>query len=358
MQAARLSRTLKFVVRFAVLALAASSTLATRPAVAQSETDGAAPPSVFHTPDGTLDLTIRTDLRALIRDRGDDRREHKGILRFSPSPGRIDSGAVELRTRGIFRRRPAVCTFPPLRLTMGRRAARDTPFAEDRRIKLVTHCRATDQYEQYVLQEYLIYRAYALLTDFSLRTRLARITYEDVTGREKPVTRFAILIEDERRLAERHRMRVVADTGAPLAQIDPHHLALLAVFQYFIGNTDWSVRALHNILLLGDSARHLFPVAYDFDWSGVIGTRYARPDTSLPIETVQQRLFGGYCAMPEDFEPIFALFRQNRTAIEALYDLAPLEREHRERARRYYATFFRMIDDPRRVRSEMLSRCP
>ena len=358
MPEAPLSRTLKSVVRFAGPALVLGSILAGRPAASQSEPDGAAPRTVFESGDATLDLTIRTDLRALIRDRGEDRSEHKGVVRFSPGSGGVDSAAVELRTRGIFRRRPSVCTFPPLRLTTGRRAARDTPFAEDRRIKLVTHCRSSDQYEQYVLQEYLIYRAYSLLTDLSLRARLARITYEDVTGREKPVTRYAILIEDERRLAERHRLRVAADTGAPIARVDPHQLALVAVFQYFIGNTDWSIRALHNVLLLADSARHLFPVVYDFDWSGVIGTRYAQPDTSLPIETVQQRLFAGYCGAPEDFEPIFAKFRQNRAAIEALYHLAPLEREHRERALRYYGVFFRMIDDPRRVKNEMLGRCP
>ena len=352
-----MSRTLKSVVRCAASALAIGSLLAGRPAGSQSG-PVAVPPSVFETADGTLDWTIRTDLRALIRDRGDDRREHRGTLRYPRADGGIDSVAVELRTRGIFRRRPSVCGFPPLRLTLGRRAARDTPFADDRRIKLVTHCRSTDQYEQYVLQEYLIYRAYALVTDLSLRTRLARITYEDVAGREKPVTRHAILIEDERRLADRHRMRVVTDTGAPVAWLDPQQLALMAVFQYFIGNTDWSVRALHNIILLADSAKRLFPVAYDFDWSGVIGTRYAQPDTSLPIRTVQERLFGGYCGMPEDFEPVFARFRENRAAIDALYDLAPLEREHRERARRYYAEFYRMIDDPRRVRSQMLGRCP
>jgi hypothetical protein len=132
----------------------------------------------------------------------------------------------------------------------------------------------------------------------------------------------------------------------------------VAVFQYFIGNTDWSVRALHNIILLGDSLKQrILPVPYDFDWAGVIGTRYARPDTSLPIQRVEQRLYAGFCGGLEDFEHVFARFRQHRAAIEALYDLAPLEAGHRERARRYYADFFRMIDDPRRVRGEMLKSC-
>lgn len=338
----------------AILSLAGAATLV-EPSAAQTST-ATAPPSVFAS-DAPLDLTIRTDLRTLLRDRGEDRREHDGVARFVQADGSVDSMPVQLRTRGIFRRRPSVCSFPPLRLTIRPRAARGTPFEGERRIKLVTHCRQSDLYEQYVLQEYLIYRAYALLTDLSLRTRLARITYEDAAGKDKPVTRYAILLEDERRLEERHRMRLVADTGTAIARLDPVHTTFVAVFQYFIGNSDWSVRALHNIVLLADSLDRIFMVPYDFDWSGVIGTRYAHPDTSLPIKTVQERLYAGYCGPPEDFEQIFARFRQARAAIEALYDLAPLERGHRERARRYYDDFFRLIDDPRRIRREMLGRC-
>lgn len=313
-------------------------------------------PSVFAS-EAPLTLTFRTDMRTLLRDRGDERQEHDAIMRYVGADGRTDSLPAELRTRGIFRRRPSICPFPPLRLDVRRRNARGTMFHGERRFKLVTHCRSSDLYEQYVLQEYLIYRIYALLTDLSLRTRLAHITYEDITGREDPVTRYGFLIEHEDHLADRHGMRVVEDTGAPMARLDPQHTVFMAVFQYFIGNTDWSVRALHNIILFADSAGRLYPVPYDFDWSGVIATRYARPDTSLHIRSVEQRLYAGYCGSPEEFEQIFGKFRQNRAAIEALYNLEPLDRQHRERALRYYAAFFRMIDDPRRVKGEMLNRC-
>lgn len=304
-----------------------------------------------------LAVTVRTDMRALLRDRGEERQDHDAVMRVVGPTGAVDSLAVELRTRGNFRRRQSICPFPPLRLSIRPRDSRETMFAGERRIKLVTHCRTSDLYEQYVLQEYLIYRAFALLTDLSLRTRLARVTYEDAAGREDPVTRYAVLIEHEDRLAERHRMRVIEDTGTSPAQLDPMHTVFVAVFQYFIGNTDWSIRALHNIITLGDSAGRVFPVPYDFDWSGVVATRYARPDTSLPIRSVEERLYGGYCGVPEDFEQIFARFRQHRPAIEALYSLEPLERRHRERTLKYYNEFFRIIDDPRRVRSDMLGRC-
>lgn len=344
--------------KFGVRRFVAAALIATVAAGRASGQEASAPPpsSVFGS-DAPLTMTIRTDLRALLRDRGEDRKDHAGVVRVARADGGVDSAAIELRTRGIFRRRPSVCGFPPLRMGIGRRAALNTPFAGERRIKLVTHCRNTDQYEQYVLHEYLIYRAYALLTDLSLRTRLARTTYEDATGREKPLTKYGILIEDERRLAKRHRLRVVDDTGAPMARLDPSRTVFMAVFQYFIGNTDWSIRALHNIVLLADSGGRLLPVPYDFDWAGVIAARYAQPDTALPIRSVKERLYAGYCGHPEDFEPIFARFRAQRAAIESLYDLEPLERDEREQARRYYAEFFRLIDAPQRVRREMLRVC-
>ena len=334
----------------------ASILLAARTAAAQ-DTSRVAPSALFAS-DAPLEMTIRTDIRTLLRDRGEERSDHDGIAKVARPGGAFDSVSIELRTRGIFRRRPTVCAFPPLRLSIGRRAGRNTIFEGERRIKLVTHCRNTDQYEQYVLQEYLIYKVYALLTDLSLRTRLARVTYEDAAGREKPVTRYAILIEDEDRLAARQRMRVVEDTGTHISRLDPAQTVFMAVFQYFVGNTDWSIRALHNIITLADSTGRILPVPYDFDWAGVIATRYAAPDTSLPIKSVKERLYSGYCGSIEDFEPIFARFRQHRAAIEALYDLEPLDRDDRERARRYYADFYRLIDDPSRVRREMLKACP
>ncbi|MDQ4080205.1 MAG: hypothetical protein M3125_05545, partial [Gemmatimonadota bacterium] len=164
--------------------LVGAALFVTAPARAQNGT------SVFST-EAPLALTVRTDMRALLRDRGEEREEHNAVLRYAGPTGGMDSIAGQLRTRGNFRRRQSICPFPPLRLDIRPRHARETMFAGERRFKLVTHCRSNDRYEQYVLQEYLIYRIYALLTDLSLRTRLARITYEDVSGREDPVTRYS-----------------------------------------------------------------------------------------------------------------------------------------------------------------------
>lgn len=322
-------------------------------------------PAVFAS-ETPLTLTLRTDIRALLRDRGEEREEHTALMRYGGADSRTDSLPAELRTRGIFRRRPSICPFPPLRLDIRPRDARGTMFAGERRFKLVTHCRSNDLYEQYVLQEYLIYRIYALLTDLSLRTRLARITYEDATGREDPVTRYSFLIEHEDRLADRHGMRVVEDTGAPIARLDPRHTVFMAVFQYFIGNTDWSALAAsdgeseccHNVIPLARNDGLLVPIVYDFDSSGIVDTSYALPDERLGISSVRQRLYRGTCLEPAALQASLAPFVARRQEIRALYESYPkLTKRSRESALAYVDQFYEVLADPRRLERAFRSDC-
>src|SRR2546425_9716741 len=91
---------------------------------------------------------------------------------------------------------------------------------------------------------------YNLLTPRSFRVRLARVTYADSAGKETAVTRYGFLIEDDRELAERNRAKVVATKGMLQDEIDSTHMAMVAVFQYMIANTDRARWGLHNIKLL------------------------------------------------------------------------------------------------------------
>ena len=60
-----------------------------------------------------------------------------------------------------------------------------TIFEGQDKFRVVTHCRDRDEYEENVLEEYLAYRIYALLTEISFRVRLARITYGDCTSSDQ-----------------------------------------------------------------------------------------------------------------------------------------------------------------------------
>jgi hypothetical protein len=131
------------------------------------------------------------------------------------------------------------------------------------------------------------------------------------------------------------------------------------MYEYFLGNTDWSVYALHNIVLV-EMPGTVFPmpVPYDFDWSGVINAPYAVPDAKLPIRSVRQRLYRGYCRTLEEIQPILARFTENKDQIYALYrDLPALEEKRRTEMLAYYDEFYKTISDPRAVEREFIRTC-
>ncbi len=306
-----------------------------------------------------IDLTLTADLDAVAKDRGTERRLHPGVLSYRSPAGDTVSVNVQLRTRGHFRLR--ICEFPPLKVKFDRTNTAHTLFAHQGSLKLVVQCRRSRDYANYLLEEYLIYRVYNLLTPQSFEARLARVTYVDATGKKPPATRYAFFLEDDDRMARRNHMRVLDQKGITQGETEFDQTGLLAVFQYMIGNTDWSVAGLHNIVLIRDSAGGgglVYPVPYDFDWSGVISTPYAIPDSRLGIRTVRDRIYRGTCRTPDDFAPLIARFNAAKDSIYALYHGLPdLEAKGVEQALGYYDELYRTINEPRRVKHEFIQGC-
>ncbi len=187
----------------------------------------------------------------------------------------------------------------------------------------MTHCQNNSEaYEQYVLLEYLVYRTYNLLTDLSFRVRLARITYDDTESNRAPVTRYGFLIEDKDLLAARNSVEFLEILDVPINLVDADNLALIGVFQYFIGNTDWSAfrpepdkdECCHNTKPIGMPGGPVYSVPYDFDLSGLLNTRYANPGGS-GYESVSEILWFCNTPSPQLFkiaflEPVTGVFAQ------------------------------------------------
>jgi hypothetical protein len=312
------------------------------PFAAAAAAHGQAP---FFRTDSVIAVTIRTDVRALRRDRDTANAVwREGTLRVTAGD-RAATVPVRLRTRGVFRLR--TCDFPPIRLRFSDDSVRGTPLQGLRRPKLVTHCMDRGD-EEPLLQEYALYQVYRMLTPASFAVRLARVTWEDTAGATRPLTRYAIVSEDPERLAERLGGTLLDTKGIRFTSLTPDHAALLGVFQYFAANTDWSMPGLHNIELVrtGDT---LFALPYDFDWSGVISAPYARPDPRLPTRTVRERIYRGLCQDAEALEPALARFETLRDSIAALYRSIPgLDPRAAERTLRYHEEFYRAIADRER----------
>ena len=306
-----------------------------------------------------LDLTLKADFGAINKNRGNEKPDHPGVLSYVTAAGDTVALDVQLHTRGHFRL--ARCQYPPLKVVFNREQTPHTTFAHQGSLKLTVQCRGGQGYANYLLEEYLIYRAYNLLTDRSFRVRLARVSYVDVNGKHAPEMRRAFFVEDDDRMARRNATHVIDQKGLSQGDVDFDQMGVAVVFQYMIGNTDWAVSALHNIVLTEDSTGVVYPVPYDFDWSGVISTPYAQPDPRLNLLNVRQRAFRGMCRSPQDLATLFARFNARKDTIYALYrGLAAegLEAKRISQALDYYDEFFKTINDPGRTRREFILACP
>lgn len=352
------------------IAVALASLLVLPPLAAQDPTPAApAAPSVLFSAPETLTLRLTGPFRDLFRMRDRDSREWlDATLTHVSDAGDSTAFPVRISTRGRFRLQRQVCQFPPIRVDFGAEAVAGTLFQGQNRLKLVTHCQdRRDEYEQIGLQEHLIYRLYNLFTERSFRTRLARITYTDTgTGRDL-VTKYAFFIEADEEMAARNGWELLESVAVvPPSQHDEETLIRLAVFQYLIGNTDWSAfqappgetQCCHNVRIIGSFAPPVFAVPYDFDWSGLINAPYARPNPILPIRSVRERLYRGICTSPERLDATLEEFRQRREAIYELIDgHEGLADRRRADTRKFVDDFYAIIGDPRQVERRIVRDC-
>jgi hypothetical protein len=310
--------------------------------------------------DAPLRLRFAGDLRTLVNDRDStESTYHPFTLTYQVSDSAPVAVAVELRTRGHWRRQERHCDFPPLRLNVPKGKVQGTLFAGQDKLKLVTPCQPKVRgYEEYILREYAVYQVYNLLTPLSLRVRLAVTTYVDTTGRSDSLTTHTFLVEESAQMAARNGGVLLEVKGAEFDQMDSLQLGLVGVFLYMIGGTDWSLRGLHNIELVQDQLGVFRPVTYDFDFTGIVNTVYARPDPRLRLRSVRDRLYRGGCLTEEHWNTVFATFRDQKAAIYAVYPALPgLSSGYVKDTHRYFDDFYRVIDDPGKVSSELVRRC-
>jgi hypothetical protein len=137
------------------------------------------------------------------------------------------------------------------------------------------------------------------------------------------------------------------------------------MFNYMIGNTDWSPVYFHNVELIRTQEAQYLTVPYDFDFSGAVNARYATVDPSLQdrIRRVTQRLFRGFCRDELTYPRAVQAFSDNREQFRQLYfDLASRGYEQftekdAEDAWKYFDDFYKMVDDEKRFEREILREC-
>ena len=312
-----------------------------------------------------LEATLSAPFTSIMRDRPIDN-EVRGLFQYSDTDGSTEELDVGIRTRGNFRRREDVCSFAPLRLNLKKSQIKDTLFHKQDKLKLVTHCQSNSpRYDQTIIAEYLAYRILSLLSDTSFRVRLLRINYVDTDNPNKELVRIAVLIEHRDRLAKRIGIPVLNVRTISEAALEPAYTNLVSVFQYLIGNTDFSMLnsepgddCCHNQNLFGEDGQLYYSVPYDFDMSGIVNARHAGPNPRFKLRSVRQRLYRGRCLNNGYLPATLDHFRDERNEIYALLrEQSGLTPSTRKSVLSYIDKFYKTIDNPKNLKSQFIKEC-
>jgi hypothetical protein len=310
-----------------------------------------------------IDVRIQAPLKTLARTRPDE--EYlDGSFTYAGTDGMERTFDLKLRTRGRFRRQRTTCPFPPVRLNFPKNAVEGSLLDGQDKLKLVTHCHTRrEHYEQLLLREYLAYRILQTLTDKSFSARLLRITWIDTEG-DDPIERYGFVIEDDDDIGPRTGMQKMETTGLSYADLDPAHTNLVSVFQFMIGNTDYSLvrgpagnDCCHNSVPF-KGVGPVFPIPYDFDFSGLVDAPYADPNPQFRIRSVTTRVYRGRCFNNGLLADTLARFEENKSAIYGIVEeLTGLDAGNREEVTDYLDSFYEIIGDPGMLDEEIVREC-
>lgn len=309
--------------------------------------------------DEPLNITLIADVVSLIGDKSDEPEYSAAMLMHHIGDYEFDAFDIKVKTRGNTRRVTDLCDFPPLKFNFKKNGVENTIFQNQDKLKFVSQCKQQEYFDNYVLEEYLLYKTYNIISEDSYKVRLVNITIRDHELRIPSIEMTGFLIEDDKPLAKRIGAKFYDKIVFSQDSCDNSTTDRLAMFQYMIGNTDWYINTGHNTdIFKFESDGTLIPVPYDFDFSGVINTVYASPSKEIPIKQVRQRYYKGSCRELNGYDSTIKLFIEKQDEIYSLYNsFDHLPNHVIKKSLKYYDKFYKIINDPNLVADSFQTSC-
>ncbi len=163
----------------------------------------------FFTDEDIIEMTLTTDIRGLQRQKGDDVFQEGTVKMKFPDKTEVTE-KVAVGARGKFRREN--CRIPPIMMNF---RSPGSALNNLGKLKLVISCGPKSGDEELLFKEFLIYKIYNLLENKSFRVRLLNINYEDASGKNKPFTQHAFLLEDDGEMARRNGCKEKRSSALP-----------------------------------------------------------------------------------------------------------------------------------------------
>lgn len=251
-------------------------------------------PTIFEKLTATegIELTLEADLTTFVAQK---RTNAYMSGKLSTKDGK--TYAVEIRPRGRYRRK--VSQNPPMKIRFSEKELAAEGLDTLNEIKIALPAFDSPQGSELIVKEYLAYRMFEKVSDAHFRAGLVKLTLRD-NNEKTPGKKVmhAIFIEDEEEVAARLGGVPEEGYGIPMEQYDTQQAAQVAVFQYFIGNTDWDFSMHRNVQLIKmKESGKIMVMPYDFDFSGLVSAPYASPNSDSGLKSVRDR-----CLMSGDLD--------------------------------------------------------
>ncbi|MEO5783586.1 MAG: hypothetical protein ABIQ07_09960 [Ginsengibacter sp.] len=276
----------------------------------------------FFLDDGVIDVIFTTDIKKLRTQKKVSVWQPANIvMRFSDTA--VISEEIKVQTRGEYRK--INCDIASLMLNFKNPGS--PKLSPLKKLKLVGGCHSARNDEELLLKEYLVYKTYNFLTNMSFRVRLMHITYEDSYGKMKPYTQYAFLIEDLKDLCTRNNFVEANKKIFNPAATNRQHTTFVCMFQYMVGNTDWSLPNFHNVKMLvpkTDTLADCYLVPYDFDYTGMVDASYAVPAEQIGTTSVKERVYRGPPRNEAEMQLAADIFKEKKERIMYYINNFPL----------------------------------
>ncbi|MDO9512296.1 MAG: hypothetical protein Q7J34_11100 [Bacteroidales bacterium] len=309
------------------------------------------------TSDSILNVQLQFPMSEFLESRR-EAQEFRGKLVFQEKDS-IHEINVKVSRRGNFRSNAEHCNFYPIRLKINAKQSKNTIFDGIKKLKLVTHCNsAIEDANDRVIKEFLLYKMYSSINPYSFKVRLLRIHYSDtqIQGSDKEFLAFAIMDDDD--LAETFGGKILKVHNIHPGFTADSSMTLINIFQFMAGNTDWSVKTLHNIELMTKSGSAPIAIPYDFDFSGFVDSPDAIPAPHLPITKVRQRYYNGHCQQEYIIQWAINEFYKARPAIYKLMVDYPMQNIKTQKENiAYIDDFYKLLSDKEKAKEYFLNHC-
>ncbi|MDZ7740776.1 MAG: hypothetical protein U5Q03_03245 [Bacteroidota bacterium] len=215
----------------------------------------------------------------------------------------------------------------------------------------MTHCNNLDRSaEDYLMSEYLAYRIFNQIHNISHRVRLVRVDYHDILGKYRSLSRYAFFIEKSEQLAERADLQYMECDHLSMDQLNMDYYNLVSVFQFLIGNTDWSVMIPKNITpMAGEDSLNIYIAPYDFDLSFLVRPSYIEKNPGLNPDKSTAKI-KAYCQSLDDFQAVIRVVTGKKAAIlKSVRKFELLGNRQKKHMLKFLEGRFKILEDPRRL---------